>query len=928
MPLSFKEKLLVSLILFGVLSDILPNAAAAQNLNLAWVKQAGGTTEEAAHSIAGDAAGNIYTCGVFSGTCDFDPGPGVYNLVSNGNIDIYISKMDDSGNLLWAKSMGGPNADQATSIATDAGGNVFVTGFFFNTVDFDPGPGLFNLTAFGQQDVFVCRLDAVGNFVWARQMGGSNYDQAWSLTLDAANNVYTCGEFASTVADFDPGAGVFNLNNLGSTNAFISKLDASGNFVWAKHIGGTSIARARSLITDAGGNLLVTGNFYDTNIDFDPGPGIFPVPNSGGSDIFILKLDAAGAFVWAKQMGGANTELGDAITVDAAGNIYTTGYFMGEGDYDPGPGVFSLSSISNTAIFISKLNASGNFVWAKSFGGTVSDPKVNVGQAIITDANQNVYVACNFVFTVDFDPGPGIFNLTSVGWWDISLAVLDAAGNFITAKQIGGNYVETPLGLLADGNGNIYMVGDFSTVTDFDPCSGTLNLTSKGAVDIFTAKFAAPVINISASTTSACQGTAVTFNAVVTNEGPAPAYQWKVNSVNVGTNSSTFTSSTLNNNDQVSCILMANASCVPPVTDSSNVIIMTIEPGGIPSVTIIASNTTICTGTTVSFTATPVNGGSAPIYQWQINGVNTGPNAVVFTVNTLSNNDLVSVVMTNSSPCVSPNTAVSNSILMQVNAGIAPSVRITASANSICPGIPVSFTALPANTGSAPSYQWKLNGNNVGTNSANYTLSNPANNDQVYCVMNSISGCSPNPLTNSDTITMIIHPVPVITFNPINPTIAPGNSVQLQASLNSSYSSLLWTPAVGLSSTSTLNPVANPSVTTTYKLDAFTANNCNCSNTITVTVISEIYIPNAFTPDGNGINDVFRIPAGSPITLKNLQVYNRYGNLVFYTSNISSGWDGTFKRSQSPAGAYNYIIEGLNDKGQSILLTGSVLLIR
>lgn len=928
MHFSFTAKLPVMLIFFCGLASTLPNGAAAQNMNLAWVKQTGGSSDDTVRGIAVDAAGNTYTCGLFSATCDFDPGPGVYNLVSNGNIDIYITKSDAAGNLLWARSMGGPNADQATGIASDAAGNIFITGFFFNTVDFDPGPGLYNLTAFGQQDVFVCRLDAAGNLVWARQMGGTNYEQVWSLALDAANNVYTCGEFASTVADFDPGAAVFNLSNLGSTNAFISKLDAAGNFVWAKHIGGTGVEQARSIATDAAGNAVITEDYYDPNIDFDPGPGTFTLPNAGAADIFVLKLDAAGNFAWAKQLGGANSEQGDAITMDASGNVYTTGYFTGAGDYDPGPGVFTLSATSNTAIFVSKLDPAGNFIWARHFGGTVSDPKVNQGKSIITDANQNVYVAAVFVFTVDFDPGPGTFNLTSAGWWDISLTILDAAGNFVAVKQMGGDYVDTALDLGKDGNGDIYMVGDFSTVADFDPCAGTLNLVSQGTFDMFKAKFAVPVINITGAATTSCQGVPVTFNANIANAGPSPVYQWKVNGVNAGTNSSSFTSGTLNNNDQVSCILTANPSCIPPVTASSNVITMTIEQGGTPSVSIAASSITVCTGSAVSFTATAVNAGSAPFYQWQVNGINTGPNAPVFTSNIFADNDVVTLVMTNPSPCASPNTVVSNSVVMRVNAGVAPSVKITASANNICPGIPVTFTAAPANTGSAPSYQWKLNGTNVGTNSISFTLNNPTNTDEVYCIMNSVSSCSANPLTNSDTITLAIHPVPVISFTPQNPTVAAGGSVQLQAIINGSYNSLVWTPATGLSSTVVLNPIANPLATTTYLLEAFTANNCNSSKTITVTVTTDIYIPNAFTPDGNGNNDVFKIPPRTPITLKNLLLYNRYGNLVFYTSDISNGWDGTFKGTPSPAGAYQYVIVGYDEKGRNITLAGSVLLIR
>lgn len=180
------------------------NRATAQDIDLAWVKQVGGAGEELSHSITVDASGNIYTCGLFSGTGDFDPGPLVFNLTSNGEYDIFITKFDPAGNFIWAKSMGGANSDQVQPIAVDATGNVYTTGFFFVTVDFDPGAGVYNLTSFGQRDIFISKLDPAGNFIWAKQMGGTDYDHSWSLALDAAGNVYTTGEFVSTIADFDP----------------------------------------------------------------------------------------------------------------------------------------------------------------------------------------------------------------------------------------------------------------------------------------------------------------------------------------------------------------------------------------------------------------------------------------------------------------------------------------------------------------------------------------------------------------------------------------------------------------------------------------------------------------------------------------------------------------------------------------------------
>src|SRR5262249_36288313 len=161
------------------------------------------------YSIAVDASGNVYTTGYFTGTADFDPDAGVFNLTAAGSFDIFVSKLSASGNFVWAKVMGGGSDDLGQSISVDASGNVCTTGYFTGTADFDPGAGVFNLTAAGYYDIFVSKLDASGNFAWAKAIGGTGGDEGYSIAIDSSGNVYTTGAFGGTV-DFDPNAGVFN----------------------------------------------------------------------------------------------------------------------------------------------------------------------------------------------------------------------------------------------------------------------------------------------------------------------------------------------------------------------------------------------------------------------------------------------------------------------------------------------------------------------------------------------------------------------------------------------------------------------------------------------------------------------------------------------------------------------------------------------
>ena len=261
-------------ILLLTITIYLSSISFCQQANFEWAKAYGGTFFDYGNSITVDNSGNVYTTGSFVGTADFDPGAGTFNLTSAGGTDVFIQKLDASGNLLWAKAFGGTSTDQSNSITVDASGNVYATGNFKGTVDFDPGAGTFNLTSAGSyDDFFVQKLDASGNFLWAKAFGGTSTDQSNSITVDASGNVYTTGSFGYTV-DFDPGAGTFNLTSAGGADVFIQKLDASGNFIWAKAFGGTSTDQSNSITVDASGNVYTTGGFGNT-VDFDPGAGTF-----------------------------------------------------------------------------------------------------------------------------------------------------------------------------------------------------------------------------------------------------------------------------------------------------------------------------------------------------------------------------------------------------------------------------------------------------------------------------------------------------------------------------------------------------------------------------------------------------------------------------------------------------------------------------
>ncbi len=307
---------------------------------------------------------------------------------------------------------------------------------------------------------------------------------------------------------------------------------------------------------------------------------------------------------------------------------------------------------------------------------------------------------------------------------------------------------------------NSLIDGDVVTcvLTSSAPCASPVMATSNNLVITVNA-ILTPSVSISAGPGSTiCAGTNVTFTATPVNGGPAPGYQWKLNGSDVGNNTDTYSSTTLSDNDVVSCVMTSSYACPSTATATSNNITMTVNPVLVPSVSISASpGNTICDGTNVTFTATPVNGGSSPSYQWKLNGINVGTNSDSYSNATLNNGDVVTCELTSNALCATPPTVVSNSVSMTVNPILTPSISISASpGNTICAGTNVTFTATPTNGGSSPSYQWKLNGVNVGANSDTYQNSSLANGDMISCEMTSNALCLSTALATSNTITMTV----------------------------------------------------------------------------------------------------------------------------------------------------------------------------
>jgi hypothetical protein len=387
-------------------------------------------------------------------------------------------------NWSWSVSNGGLHNDLSYDIATDISGNIYTTGYFRQTVDFDPGVGVDNHTSLDYWDAFIQKLDKDGNYIWAKTFGASNSSESvgYSITTDSNGNVYVAGNFDGTV-DFDPGNGITNITSSGNNDIFILKVDSNGTFIWAKAIGGASHDGVKDILVDISGNIYVTG-FYSDTVDFDPNSGVTHLSSSGGADIFVQKLDEFGNLLWAKSIGGTEGDYSHSIAIDSFGSLCLVGIFKDTVDFDPNAGMMNLSSSGGYDSFILRLDSSGDFIWAKSIGGSLDEVAYSVG----TDMSNNLYISGDFKGTVDFDPNSGSFNLTANGGYDYFIQKLDQNGDLSWAKAVGGSGADGCYAADVDSSGNIYLTGKFNDMVDFDPNAGVTNMTSSGFDDIFIEK--------------------------------------------------------------------------------------------------------------------------------------------------------------------------------------------------------------------------------------------------------------------------------------------------------------------------------------------------------------------------------------------------------------------------------------------------------
>jgi hypothetical protein len=440
-----------------------------------WAETWGNTGDDSATDIAADNTGSSYATG-YIGTLMADD-------------DCFLAKYDPCGNLEWTLTWGGDYSDEVYGAAVDIFGNVYVTGYFDDHADFDPGPGEDIRYSNGGYDIFLSKFDSAGNYQWALTWGGSNDDYGVSVTTDTQGAIiYLTGYFYNSV-DFDPGPGEDTHVSEGGEDVYLCMFNSDGEYQGAATWGGTDYDEGLDIAVDSLGNVSVAGYFNDV-VDFDPGPGTMFKISVGLSDCFVSLFDFSGNWQWAQTWGSVSSDSANAVGTDVIGDVYVVGQYQETIDFDPGPGTDNHTSGGGFDSFLNVFDPAGGWLWTKTWGG----PDSNTSEGVVVAPTLEIYVSGAFRGTGDFDPGPGDYPMVSNGNADVFLVCFSSIGEIWWGRSWGDSSYNSGQSLAMDQSGNTFTVSDFSESMDFAPtdplCGNSPDVhDTNGGFDVAVSKF-------------------------------------------------------------------------------------------------------------------------------------------------------------------------------------------------------------------------------------------------------------------------------------------------------------------------------------------------------------------------------------------------------------------------------------------------------
>ena len=783
---------------------------------IAWQRCFGGNNGDYALKVIPTSDGGYITVGYTEGSDNGDVTGYHGNIAVN---DGWVVKMDRTGNLQWQRCLGGDYMDRGEDILQlpDGGYAVLLSSATDNCMYTGNHGGL---------DYRLIKLDAKGDIEWQKTYGGSKNEYASRMELTKDGGYIIAGETESDNGDV--------TINFGDRDFWVIKLNAEGNLQWQKSYGGSGDDEALAVSVAHNGGFIV-GGFTNSNDNDVSG-------NHGKQDGWVIKIDDNGNVQWQKCIGGSSQfEYLKSVQATADGGCVISGSTSSNdgnisGKHNP--------LYESTDVMVVKLNSTGIIEWQKCYGGSNNDYS-----ACIQVTKDGGYVLCGFTESSDGD-----ITCNAGGLDDMWIVKVNSIGALQWQKSIGGNSFDEALYIqtLQDGSYILCGVTCSTNVNESDYHKPT-NQGTCGDYWIIKLAAAAPATVTISMPAAVCNGATNTLTASVFNCSINPVYQWKRNGADVGTNSSQYSASDFKDNDVVTCQVNTKGTCDPTASGATGTKIIKLNNAVIhPSVAITADNTTVCDCTPLSFKATVTNGGTAPVYKWNVNGVYTGVSGVSYTRYIPQAGDAITCTYMDSAACIDHGYITSEAIVLQ-NTSSSPQVTISSSVNNVCTGTAITFTAQATNAGVHPIYKWTVNGTDAGTNNSSFTDSNLKNGDRVNCSVTTdpSAKCAVNATSVSNNIIVTISPAvkPTVSIKAASTTICTGAAAKFTASAtnagaNPEYQWEVNGTAVGINSNSfiTTSLTNGDKISCLLKVDpSFTCTTVSTaiSNEVAVTVTEQ-----------------------------------------------------------------------------------------
>lgn len=849
---------------------------------ISWATYFGARGEDFGNTMAVDADGNIYYSGSSIGTRDV----GSENGNQRGaeiNYDAFLVKYNAQGEKLWTTWFGGNKDDEGYELTLDKRGNIFLVGYTVSSEGIASNG--FQNTHGGSEDAFLAKFNPEGSLLWATYYGGEGNERSSDIMLDNNNQIYIAG-FTGSRENFTSAG--FQNSFGGFTDAFLVKFNAEGDRLWATYYGGSGEDVAAALALDPAGAVYLSGTTKSPQNIASNG---FRNSHGGNYDGFIAKFSPDGNRIWGTYYGGSGIEYDNHIATDKQGNIYLNG-ITGSGSGIATADGFQPEAAGNNDAFLVKFNSDGQRLWATYYGGSGTEGHAS----LFTDATDHIYLAGSTGSRENI-AACGFQNAHGGGIYDVFLVKFNTEGERQWGTYYGGEGEDIPYDPKADTGGSVYLTGSTSSTQNI-AVNGSQGLYGGGISDAFLAKID--------------PASSIIPEPEILAEGPNPLcgenslqlsvphmdgvqYEWKRNNQLLP-----FTENAVTVTESGSYTVKLLSDCNQP--ESKAVEVFSFENDA-PKITYNGS-LHLCGEESLTLELPDLPDLS---YQWKKDGVITGDQGLSLQVTQAG---------TYSAEISGECGITESSNTITVTSGEALSPPLVQDITQCGPG---SFT-LTAEGSSSGRYRWYTEATAVNpvpeVNGPEYVTPDLETTTTFY-----VSAAEGECESERVAIKAIVMEA-AEAYAGEDVTVHYPQKSQLQASGGNTYQ---WSPAEGLDNPYASNPVAGPEKTTTYTVTATNSNGCESTDEVTVHVLNEVILPNAFSPNMDGTNDVWDIILIEAYPDCRVSIFNKWGNLVFESTGYQNPWDGTWNGRELPSGSYKYVIR-LDSKKKPIF--GMVTLIR